>query len=228
MKFLITNDDGIHAPGIRALEQAARAFGEVVTVAPLECHSGCGHQTTTNRPLRISKHGEGRFALDGTPADCVRVALEHLARDVDCVLAGVNEGGNLGVDMYISGTVAAVREAMFFGRRGIAFSQYRKTREFNAWEKASRMAASTLPELLELPNEPGSYWNVNLPNEPGDDIPPRVICPVDPHPLSFTFEQIEDTFHYRSNYHGRPRHPQHDIDVCFSGRIAVSKIRHGS
>ena len=228
MKFLLTNDDGIHAPGLAALAEAARHFGELVIVAPEECHSGCGHQTTTHRPLRVVEHGERRFAVNGTPADCVRIALEHFASDADFVLAGVNAGGNLGVDVVMSGTVAAVREAMFLGKRGIAFSQYRKQRSFDAWEKSIRMAMSVLRDLLARECEPRSFWNVNFPDEPDAEIPVAVDCAVDPSPLAFRFEAVNDAFHFRSNYHARPRLPQHDVDVCFSGRIAISAVRQSA
>ena len=226
MKFLLTNDDGIHAPGLAALERAVSAFGEVITVAPTECHSGCGHQTTTTRPLRVAACGANRYAVDGTPADCVRVGLLQLANDVDWVLAGINSGGNLGVDLFMSGTVAAVREAMLLGKRGIAFSQYRKHGEFNAWEKATHMTTATLHELLIHKQEPASFWNVNFPDEAGETIPARVHCPVDPQHLSFSYELIEGAYYFRSNYHRRPRHAAHDVDICFSGQIAISLVRH--
>src|SRR6516162_8079498 len=108
MKFLLTNDDGIDAEGLAALAEAAAPLGTIVCVAPDSHHSGCGHRVTTDRPLRVRPLGDNRWSLDGTPADCVRVALAHVAPDVDWVLSGVNHGSNLGVDVFHSGTVAAV------------------------------------------------------------------------------------------------------------------------
>jgi hypothetical protein len=113
MKLLLTNDDGIDAPGLAALAAAAEQLGEAVVVAPLEGHSGCGHRVTTDEELTILGRGVSRFAVDGTPADCVRVALHSLAPEASHVLAGINAGGNLGADVWISGTVAAVREAVW-------------------------------------------------------------------------------------------------------------------
>ncbi|MBC7817459.1 MAG: 5'/3'-nucleotidase SurE, partial [Planctomycetaceae bacterium] len=122
MKFLLTNDDGIDAPGLRLLAEIAREFGEVIVVAPDGVRSGCGHQVTNDRPLALTNVRPGEFACDGTPADCARLGLKHIAADVDWVLSGVNDGGNLGIDVYMSGTVAAVREAVLLGKPGIALS----------------------------------------------------------------------------------------------------------
>ena len=108
MKFLLTNDDGIDAPGLDVLRRAAESLGECVTVAPHEHLSGCSHRVNTHRPLWAEEVGPGRYSLDGSPADCARIGLLHLATDADWVLSGVNDGGNLGVDVHMSGTVAAV------------------------------------------------------------------------------------------------------------------------
>src|SRR5438034_3567954 len=118
MKFLITNDDGIAAPGIQALWDAAARIGEPVMVAPAEAVSGCSHRVTTDGPIRIRLQELARFAIDGTPADCVRVGLHRLVPDAKWVLSGINAGGNLGHDVYLSGTVAAVREAVLHGWPG--------------------------------------------------------------------------------------------------------------
>jgi 5'-nucleotidase len=125
IKFLITNDDGIEAPGIRALVKAASQLGEVIVVAPEEAHSGCGHQVTAYEPISVREHSLSWWAIGGTPADCTRVGIREIAADCDWVLAGVNAGANLGVDVFMSGTVAAVREGALRGRPGIAFSHYR-------------------------------------------------------------------------------------------------------
>src|SRR5262245_36371129 len=104
MKLLLTNDDGIDAPGLGALLAAAAGVGEPVVVAPLDAHSGCSHRVTTHGPIRVERRGPGRFAVAGTPADCVRVGLHDLAPDAGWVLAGINAGGNLGADVWHSGT----------------------------------------------------------------------------------------------------------------------------
>src|SRR5262245_1031781 len=111
MKLLLTNDDGIEADGLRALLSAVRGLGEPVVVAPVGPQSGVSHAVTTDAPVRVESRG-GHFAVHGTPADCIRVGLHRLCPDAGVVLSGINHGGNLGADVYYSGTVAAVREAV--------------------------------------------------------------------------------------------------------------------
>ena len=125
MKLLITNDDGFSAPGIQLLANVAAEFGQVTVVAPACQQSGISHRITFENPLNLVEKGTNAYSVDGTPADCVRVALSLWEGEFDCVLSGINDGANLGVDIYYSGTVAAAREATFFGLRSIAFSQYR-------------------------------------------------------------------------------------------------------
>src|SRR5262245_7937110 len=134
MKLLLSNDDGIGAPGLEALLQAARTIGDPVVVAPAGPQSGVSHAVTAHGPLRIEPRGNDRFAVHGTPADCARIGLLKLVPDAAWVLSGINHGGNLGADVYYSGTVAAVREAVLHGWPGVAVSQYRhEKREFD-WE----------------------------------------------------------------------------------------------
>jgi 5'-nucleotidase len=226
MKFLLTNDDGIDAPGLRALLEAAAPLGESLLAAPAEHLSGCSHQVTTGRPIRVEGRGEGRFAVFGTPADCVRVGLHGLAAGAAWVLSGVNAGGNLGADIHHSGTVAAVREAVLHGVPGVAVSHYiRRGREVD-WVRAAGWLGPLLRRLLAEPWAPGTFWNVNLPHpEAGDGLPEVVLCEVDPAPLPLSFRREGDVFHYNGDYHQRARARGTDVDVCFSGRIAVSKVR---
>src|SRR5579884_722134 len=160
MHLLLTNDDGIDAPGLAALEEAARSFGTLHVVAPAEGQSGCGHRVTTGSGVRVRHHAADRVAVHGTPGDCVRLALRLLPPPA-WVLAGVNAGGNLGADVHYSGTVAAVREAALHGLPGVAVSQYRRKGLDFDWPRAARMAATALRELLARPWTPGTFWNVN-------------------------------------------------------------------
>src|SRR4051794_151318 len=105
MKFLLSNDDGIDAPGLQALLGAATALGEPVVVAPSGPQSGVSHAVTYEGALRVEGRGAGRFAVFGTPADCARVGLHRLVPEAKWVLSGINQGGNLGADVYYSGTV---------------------------------------------------------------------------------------------------------------------------
>ena len=164
-QLLLTNDDGIDAPGLAALELAVAAWGqEVIVVAPEVCHSGGGHRVTTHRPLVVQTVGPGRFCIDGTPADCTRLALSTLCPDPTWVLSGINAGGNLGVDVHLSGTVAAAREAALHGRRSLAVSQYRGRSAAIDWERASRWVARVLARIDRVALEPGEFWNANLPD----------------------------------------------------------------
>jgi 5'-nucleotidase len=224
MKLLLTNDDGIDADGLQALFAAARSFGDPVLVAPAGPQSGCSH--TTSSSIRVDERGENRYAVHGTPADCTRIGLLKLIPDAKWVLSGINHGGNLGADVYYSGTVAAVREAVLHGWPGIAFSYYRKKDcEFD-WPQASRWTGRVLAELLNRPIEPGTFWSVNLPHLlPGEPDPELVECPLDPHPLPLSYRHEEGTHYYDGDYHLRQRKPGCDVDVCFGGRIAVTKMR---
>src|SRR5207249_146420 len=142
MKFLLTNDDGIDAEGLAALRAAAEAIGRSLVVAPSACHSGGGHQVTTHGPIRVCRRDEQCFVIEGTPADCVRVGLDRLAPETNWVLSGINHGGNLGADLYMSGTAAAVREGVLHGKPGIAVSHYhRKGIDPLDWPRAARWLA---------------------------------------------------------------------------------------
>ena len=147
MKILLTNDDGIDAEGLNCLRQAVE--GDVWVVAPGEEASECGHRITTRQPLRLEQRGARDWAVFGSPADCVRIAIKHLFPDIefDWVMSGVNQGGNLGVDIYYSGTVAAVREATFSGLRSIAFSHYIKRGMAIDWNKANDRVRKVITTL---------------------------------------------------------------------------------
>jgi 5'-nucleotidase len=226
MTFLITNDDGIDADGIAALHIAAANLGECLVAAPAEHQSGCSHTATTHRGIRIEPRGEHRFAIHGTPADCVRVGLSSLAPQAKCVLSGVNHGGNLGADVYYSCKVAAVREGVLHGWPGIAFSHYKKKHLEYDWPRIARWTATVLKELLAKPLDPGSFWSVNFPHVlPSDPDPEILYCPLDPHPLPLSYRHEEGLHYYDGDYHNRQRTSGHDVDVCFKGRIAVTKIR---
>ncbi len=225
MKLLVTNDDGIDADGIAALLDAARAVGEPVVVAPAGAQSGVSHAVTTGTAVRVEERG-GRHAVFGTPADCVRVGLLRIVPDARFVISGINHGGNLGADVYYSGTVAAVREAVLHGWGGVAFSQYRKRGLDFDWPRAARWAARVLAELLARPPVRGAFFNVNFPHLLATDPEPGLaFCPLDPHPLPLSYRHDDDGLVYDGNYHLRERVAGADVDVCFSGRIAVTEIR---
>ncbi|RLS31730.1 MAG: 5'/3'-nucleotidase SurE [Planctomycetota bacterium] len=230
LTIVLTNDDGIGAPGLVALASAAACLGgRLVVVAPTVCHSGGAHRVTTDRPLVVHTIGPDRYAVDGTPADCTRVALAVIVPEASIVLSGINAGGNLGIDTHHSGTVAAAREAALHGRRAIAASQYRRGTEIN-WQQAEAWLVRVLGLLETIDLAPGEFWNVNLPDPPqnaaGDHLEPAVVeCPVDPSPLGLGFRETSGGWQYSARYHDRPRVAGGDVDVCFGGRIALSRCR---
>lgn len=226
MKLLLTNDDGIDARGLAALTELVRDLGSIVTVAPSEQQSAMGHRVTYDRPIQTTERGPDRIAVAGTPVDCARLALTTFAPDADWVLSGINHGGNLGVDVFMSGTVGAAREAAMLGKRAIALSQYQSRGRPLDWQLTVRRVRPVVEELLAEPAEPGVFWSINLPDPPHADAEiPWVRCPIDPSPLEVRYDRDEDTFTYAGDYHARPRLAAHDVDVCFSGRIAVSRLR---
>jgi len=228
MKLLLTNDDGIDAPGLRALLNAAELLGQPVVVAPADAVSGCGHRVTTHAPIRVEQRQAQRYVVHGTPADCVRVALDRLAGDVSWVLSGINSGGNLGADVHHSGTVAAVREAVLHGRPGIAVSQYIKKGKLIDWQQAAGWVAGLLQELIAQPLEPGAFWNINLPHlEPGSAEPEVVFCPLELGPLPLSFREEGGFLYYNGDYHQRARQKGSDVDVCFGGKITVTRLSLG-
>ena len=224
--FLLTNDDGLGAPGLEALGQAVEGLGRACTIAPSGPWSGCSHKVTTDVPVLVRRFGAARMAIEGTPADCVRLALHHLATETDWVLSGINAGGNLGTDVHHSGTVAAVREAVIHGRPGIALSQYIYRDRPIDWERSARWARRVLTELLARPCDFGSFWNVNFPHPSPDAPEPAIVfCPLDPSPLPLVYRVEGDEVRYAGNYHQRARRLGSDVDVCFRGDIAVSLVR---
>jgi 5'-nucleotidase len=234
LRFLLTNDDGIDAPGLLACAAVLGEFGSVSVVAPGREYSGCSHQVTVDRPLRLIERKPGWWTLDCTPADCVRVALVHLQLDVDWVVAGINPGGNLGADIYMSGTVAAVREAALWKRPGVALSQYRRSREPVDWTRAATWTKRVLESLLADPAAATTegFWNANFPDPPPAEnglAPSIVRCSPDPNPLAVRYEPIDhegagEHLAYRGRYQDRPRTPGLDVDRCFGGAITVSRI----
>lgn len=233
MRILVTNDDGYQAPGLKLLAECASQFGETTVVAPADEQSGISHRVSFERPIRLTKVESGWFHVDGTPADCVRAAISELG-PFDLTLAGVNDGGNLGIDVFYSGTVAAARESAFFGVPAIALSQHRRGMhgEFE-WNSCRNQVLSIIERFSrgsEL-RSPGTLINVNLPDrshlksadEDAESL--IVVCDVDSNPLPPEFELVDGRLHSRMSYSNRPRVKGCDTDICMSGSISVSYLR---
>jgi 5'-nucleotidase len=143
------------------------------------------------------------------------------------VLSGINHGANLGADVYYSGTVAAVREALLHGWPGIAMSYYRKREGEFEWDRAKGWATRVLSDIFAMPIEPGVFYNVNLPMLAANAPDPEVVwCPLDPEPLPLNYRHEEESgLYYAGDYHLRHRTPEADVDVCFGGQISITKVR---
>ena len=226
LRLLVTNDDGIDSPGLAALEAALPDSAESIVVAPAEEQSGCSHQVTTAQGFRALRCAEGRFAVNASPADCIRIAVHSFRTSFDWVLAGINHGANLGADIYYSGTVAAAREAALHGIPAIALSHYRnRVLSPQDWRRATSWARRLIPHLIDRPLNQGEYWNVNLPSlAPGPADPEMVDCEVDTRPLPLVFAVDGDCYHYAGRYHRRGRQGGRDVEICFGGKIAVSLL----
>lgn len=164
-RILVSNDDGIHAPGLKLLERVARSLSDDVwVIAPEAEQSGASHGLTLRRPLALHKVGRRRYAIGGTPSDCILMAVKHIMTDKapDLVLSGVNRGANLGEDIFYSGTVAAAREAALLGIRAIAFSQVRRG-DVLPWKTAEAFAPGIIRKLYAGTWQRAELVNVNFP-----------------------------------------------------------------
>jgi len=168
--ILITNDDGYRAPGLLALRAAVADLGDVMVIAPDRERSACGQGITIKGPLTVEKIDDTTYAVDGTPADCVILALATLLPErPTVVLSGINRGANLGDDVYYSGTVAGAREAAFWGIPAGACSLVTRNKplDFTEAAKHSRRLCEVL--LSEAPT-PGVLLNLNVPDGPAAEI----------------------------------------------------------
>jgi len=168
-RILVSNDDGVHAPGLHALAQAMAPLGDVTVVAPLTEQSAASHALTIHHPLRVREVGPKVLAVDGTPTDCVLLAVREFLDELpDLVVSGINQGGNMGEDVIYSGTVAAAMEGALLGIPAVAFSlASRESRDFGP---AADMAARLVRALLGKSLPPRFLLNVNIPALPEDRI----------------------------------------------------------
>ena len=230
MKIILTNDDGIDAPGLKALESCFQDGFQTVIVAPAQPQSGVGHKVTTRTPIRVNQTGPNRFSVEGTPADCSRIALKEIAPDARWLVAGINPGANLGSDVYNSGTVAAAREAAILGCRAISISQYVARDLQIDWDITGYHAAAALKMLMEREIAASHFWNVNLPHPLVNQSElPVVFCGLDTNPHKYDFRKNENEYIYDGSIHERPRDPGTDVSVCFDeGKVSITRIALGT
>lgn len=185
LRILLSNDDGIHAPGLKILEQIAQTISDDIwIVAPANEQSGAAHSLTLNRPLRARKLSDRRFSVDGTPTDCVVMAIEELMEGAkpDLLLSGVNNGANVGDDVTYSGTVAAAMEGTTFGIPSIALSQENRINHPIKWQTALDHAPEIIQNLLAIGWPKDVFININFPDVvsksvQGIDVVPQGIRP---------------------------------------------------
>lgn len=229
MDILVTNDDGIDAAGLDALANALADLGRVFVVAPRQQMSGTSHSITTESPLRVEACGEDRYSVDGTPADCARIGLMTICPQASWVMSGINFGANLGVDVWMSGTVAAAREATLLGRQAIAWSQYFRNPDHANWSDVAAAAVELFAELQLQPASEGHFYNVNF-ADPADLADSRQwsLAPLDSHPLPVSYQQDpQGAWQYRCDYHQRLRAAGSDVEVCFGGCTTVTEMAAG-
>ena len=169
MKILVSNDDGYRAEGLRHLADALRPFAQVTVVAPERNRSGASHSLTLDVPVRVFPYGDAQYYVNGTPTDCVHLAISGLFDvEQDMVVSGINDGANLGDDVLYSGTVAAAIEGRFLGLPTMAVSLV--VREGRHFDTAARVAGELVRRLIASPLDASMILNVNVPDVPYEHL----------------------------------------------------------
>jgi 5'-nucleotidase len=236
MRILLTNDDGIYAPGLRALLPELRALGEVVVVAPATEQSAVGHSVTLNTPLVVQEvlDEAGRpmgWAVEGRPADCVKLALrELLPEPPELIVSGLNAGSNAGINVLYSGTVAAAIEGSFFRVTSIACSlEYTKVRPLD-FGRGAALARGVVEQILSHAPAPGSLFNVNIPAPERGPVRGVRVRPQNVAPYVETYDRRTDprgrVYFWSNPEFGCPDpHPETDVTALAEGYITVTPLQ---
>jgi 5'-nucleotidase len=236
MRILLTNDDGIYAPGLRALLPELRKLGEVIVVAPATEQSAVGHSVTLTTPLVVQEvlDEERRpmgWAVEGRPADCVKLALrELLPEPPDLIVSGLNAGSNAGINVLYSGTVAAAIEGAFFRRTSIACSlEYTKLKPLD-FPRGAELARRVIEQILAQQPPDGTLFNVNVPSPERGPI--RGIRSVPQNVAAYveTYDRRIDPrgrmyFWANPDYRCPDPHPDSDVTALHEGWITVTPLR---
>jgi 5'-nucleotidase len=234
-RVLLTNDDGIDAPGMKVLEEiAAQIAREVWVVAPEHDQSGQSHAISLHHALRISERGERRYGVTGTPGDCAALGLCHILKEAppQLVLSGVNRGLNLGMETVFSGTVGGAMTAMMLGVPALALSQAFTRKEDVPWDTARSLGVETICRLLAIGWSRSAVLNVNFPPIPADQVGPMTLARqgeglvagmhvesrIDPrgmeyHWLNFRRGEIQQG-------------PESDYSTMRAGKIVITPLRY--
>lgn len=241
MLILLTNDDGIYAPGLTAIERELRSLGDVVVVAPATEQSGVGHSITYLTPLTVKEvfsndinnnnhSGDRRWgwAVDGSPADCVKIGVHQFCpRPPDLVVSGINSGLNAGINVLYSGTVAAAIEGAFFGITSVAVSL--EFDEHARFDRAARLARKIIEQIIAQKRPEPQLYNLNIPTAALQGTPEVCVTPMN-------VTRYGDSFEKRVDPHGRdyywltggpaPATPGHDTDLTAlaKGRVSLTPL----
>lgn len=236
MRILLTNDDGINAPGLYVLEKIAAAFSDDIWIcAPSEEQSGTGHSLTLTRPVRLREHAPRRFSVSGTPTDAVTMALKKvLPGKPDLILSGVNRGANLGDDVTYSGTVSAAFEGALAGVRSIALSQVYSREDAGhdvSFAAAEAWGERILRPLLDAPFANRTLVNVNFPARRAEDVRGIKVVRQGFHDYA-RGSVVEGTDprgfrYYWFGLHGIEHTPGHqtDLEAIADGFISVTPLQ---
>jgi 5'-nucleotidase len=236
VRILLTNDDGVYAPGLRALRAELRKLGEVTVVAPVGEQSAVGHSITLLTPLLVQEvHDDaGRpmgWAVEGRPADCVKLALlELLPEPPDLVVSGLNAGSNAGINVLYSGTVAAAIEGAFFRRVSIAVSlEYTKPKPLD-FGRAAELARGVIEQILAFGPPPGALFNVNIPSLDKGPVKGVRVVPQNVATYHERFDRRTDprgrVYFWSTPEFGCPDpHPDSDVTALEEGYITVTPLQ---
>ncbi|MBI1188817.1 MAG: 5'/3'-nucleotidase SurE [Alphaproteobacteria bacterium] len=236
MRILCTNDDGVHAPGLAVLERIARRFtDDVWVIAPESEQSGASRALTLTAPIRVREAGPKRFAVTGTPTDCVLIGVQEMLADKrpDLVLSGVNRGQNIAEDVTMSGTIAGAMQGMQLGIPAVALSQargFRSPDEPIPWETAETYGPGVLNALLKQGWPQGVVMNVNFPDRTPDEVSAVEVTRQgfrDQHILyADKRTDLRGQAYYWLGFKSRPSSPPDgtDLKAIYEGRISVTPL----
>jgi 5'-nucleotidase len=236
VRILLTNDDGIYAPGLRALRTELQKIGEVVVVAPATEQSAVGHSITLLTPLLVQEVLDEKkqflgWAVEGRPADCVKLALLELLPDPpDLIVSGLNAGSNAGINVLYSGTVAAAIEGAFFHRVSIAVSlEYTKPKPLD-FPRAAELARAVVAQIMAHEPAPGTLFNVNIPSLEKGPIRGVRVVPQNVAPYVEKYDRRIDprgrVYFWTTPEFGCPEpHPDTDVSALAEGYITVTPLQ---
>src|ERR1051326_1022184 len=235
MRILLTNDDGIHAPGLRAMRKELLHLGEVLVVAPASEQSAVGHSVTLLTPLIIQEVYDGPdflgWAVEGRPADCVKLALmELMPEPPDLVVSGINAGSNAGINVLYSGTCAAAIEGAFYRRTSIAVSlQYTKPPRLD-FARAAESPRHVIAQIMAQDQPPGMLFNINIPSLQSGQVKGIRVVPQNISAYVERFDRRVDprgrTYFWTGNDLNCPEpHPDSDVTALDEGYITVTPLQ---